>query len=126
MKISAWVLACALAFVSSCVEADDVGPMTAGDLQKICTAASTENQSACGFYILGISQGISLGMSIADGKTKGERPCIPDSTSGSVLELTVKMKLGQDLMAYPGDKKLDASSAIGAILVSSFPCQKAR
>ena len=42
------------------------------------------------------------------------------------MELAVKMKLGQDLMAFPADKKLDASGLIGTILVNSFPCRKAR
>lgn len=36
------------------------------------------------------------------------------------------MKLGQDLMVYPEDKKLDAFGLIGAILINTFPCQKAR
>jgi hypothetical protein len=45
--------------------------MTAGDLQQICIDSSAESKSACRFYLLGITQGISMGMSIADGKTQG-------------------------------------------------------
>lgn len=45
--------------------------MTAGDLQEICIGSSSESKAACRFYLLGISQGISLGMGIADGKTEG-------------------------------------------------------
>lgn len=100
--------------------------MTGGDLQEICTSQSTESKAACHFYILGITQGVSLGMGIADGKTNGGRPCIPDNMSGSALELAVKMKLGQDLMVYPKDKKLDAAGMIGAILVNTFPCRRVR
>ena len=117
---------CALVLVSTVRAADSGSAMTGGDLQDICTASSADSKAACRFYILGITQGLSMGMNIADGKTKGGRPCIPDDTSGSTLELTVKMKLGQDLMVFPDDKKLDASGLIGAILVNTFPCRKAR
>ncbi len=126
MRAVIGVLLCALAFTSPAGAADGDGTMTGGDLQEICTNPSAESKAACRFYILGITQGVSLGMSIADGKTKGGRPCIPDNTSGSALELAVKMKLGQDLMVYPADKKLDASGLVGAILVNTFPCRKAR
>lgn len=99
--------------------------MTAGDLQEICIGSSAESKAACRFYVLGITQGISVGMSIADGKTHGGRPCVPNSLSASAIELAVKMKLGEDLMVYPDDRKLDASGFVGAILASTFPCHKA-
>jgi len=63
-------------------------------------------------------------MSIADGKTQGGRPCVPDNRSASAIELAVKLKLGEDLMVFPDDRKLDASGVVGAILVSTFPCRK--
>ena len=98
--------------------------MTAGDLQQICIDSSAESKAACRFYLLGIKQGISMGMSIADGKTQGGRPCVPDNLSASAIELAVKLKLGEDLMVFPDDRKLDASGVVGAILVSTFPCRK--
>lgn len=98
--------------------------MTAGDLQQICIGSSDESKAACRFYLLGITQGISMGISIADGKTQGGRPCVPDDLSASAIELAVKMKLGQELMVYPDDRKLDASGVVGAILVSAFPCRE--
>ncbi len=98
--------------------------MTAGDLQQICIDSSAESKVACRFYLLGITQGISMGMSIADGKTQGGRPCVPDNLSASGIELAVKMKLGEDLMVFPDDRKLDASGVVGAILTSTFPCRK--
>lgn len=64
-----------------------------------------------------------MGMGIADGKTQGGRPCVPDDVSASDIELAVKMKLGSDLMVYPDDCKLDASGVVGAVLVSTFPCR---
>jgi hypothetical protein len=99
--------------------------MTAGDLQQICIDSSPESKAGCRFYLLGITQGISMGMVIADGKTQGgRRPCVPDNLSASAIELAVKMKLGEDLTVFPDDRKLDASGVVGAILVSTFPCGK--
>ena len=99
--------------------------MTAGDLQEICIGSNAESKAACRFYLLGVTQGISMGMSIADGKTDARRPCIPENLSASAIELAVKMKLGEDLMVFPDDRKLDASGVVGAILVSTFPCRRA-
>ena len=98
--------------------------MTAGDLQQICLGSNAESKAACRFYILGISQGMDLGMGIADGKTRGGRPCVPENISGLALELAVKMKMGQDLMVFPDDRKEDASAFVGAIIVNTFPCRK--
>lgn len=126
MRLAMGALLGALAIMSSACAADIADAMTGGDLQEICTNQNAENKAACRFYILGITQGISVGMGIAEGKTKGGRPCIPDDISGLTLELAVKMKLGQDLMVYPEDKKLDAAGLISAILVNTFPCKKAR
>ena len=103
----------------------DEKAMTAGDLQAICIDSSAESKAACRFYLLGITQGISMGMSIADGKTEGGRPCVPENLSSAAIELSVKMKMGQDLMVFPDDRKLDASGLVSAILVSTFPCRKA-
>src|SRR6267142_6340712 len=81
---------------SKCAAAEDKA-MTAGDLQQICIGSSAESKAACRFYLLGIKQGISMGMLIADGKTQGGRPCIPENLSASAIELAIKMKMGQDL-----------------------------
>jgi hypothetical protein len=102
----------------------DEQAMTAGDLQEICIGSSPESKAACRFYLLGITQGLSMGMSIADGKTEGGRPCIPENLSGSAIELAVKIKMGQDLMVFPDDRKLDASGFVSAMIVSTFPCRK--
>jgi hypothetical protein len=126
MKFLTGLVFFALALGSSAMAADSSSAMTGGDLQQICTGQSAESKAACRFYILGITQGVTMGMSIADGKTNGGRPCIPEDVSGSDLELDVKIKLGQDLMVYPEDKKLDASGIISAILIKTFTCQKAR
>ncbi len=97
--------------------------MTAGDLQDVCVASDPGSKMACRFYILGVAQGIDLGMSIADGKTRGGRPCVPEGTSTQALELAIKMKMGQDLTVYPADRTLDASGLVSAILINTFPCR---
>jgi hypothetical protein len=97
--------------------------MTAGDLQDICSGQDKENKAACKFYIYGVSEGIDIGTLIADGKTNAPRVCIPEGTSMSSKELAVKIKLGQDLMVYPEDKKLDASGVLAAIFSKTYPCK---
>ena len=96
---------------------DDEKAMTAGDLQEICIGSSPEAKAACRFYLLGITQGLSMGMSIADGKTDGRRPCIPENLSDSAIELAVKMKMGQDLMVIPTTVN---STHLGWSVVFSF------
>jgi hypothetical protein len=34
------------------------------------------------------------------------------------------MKIGEDLMVFPDDHKLDAAGVVSAILVSTFPCRQ--
>ena len=120
VTLSAYI--CMLLISASAFAADNA--MTAGDLQQICLGSNAESKATCRFYILGITQGIDLGMNIADGKTQGGRPCVPENISGSALELAVKMKMGQDLMVFPDDRKLDASGFVGAIIINTFPCRK--
>lgn len=69
--------------------------MTAGDLAQLCTGTDTTSKNVCRVYILGATQGISVGMSMADGKTRGGRPCMPDNLPGDALAVLVKEKLGQ-------------------------------
>jgi hypothetical protein len=101
-------------------------PMTGGELAQLCQAPDTTSKSVCRMYILGVTQGMELGMAIADGQTQGGRPCIPDNISGGALELAVKMKLGEDLMVFPADRDLDASGLIGGVLQSTFSCSKSK
>lgn len=122
MKLLVTLLAFMLLRSGSAFAADSA--MTAGDLQQICLGSNAESKAACRFYILGITQGIDVGMNIADRKTQSGRPCVPENISGSALELAVKMKMGQVLMVFPDDRKLDASGFVGAAIIKSFPCQK--
>jgi len=94
--------------------------MTAGDLQELCAGTDHVSRNVCRIYILGVTQGITVGMNIADGKTRGGRPCVPESVSGEHLEHTLTARLDEEL--GPANRKRDASDFIGAVLVRAYPC----
>jgi Rap1a immunity proteins len=98
--------------------------MTAGDLQQLCRGSDTTSRNVCRIYILGITQGITIGLSMADGRTGGGRPCIPAQLSGDALETAVKTHLEHDLTARPADADMDAAQFVGSVAVKSFPCRK--
>jgi len=100
--------------------------MTAGDLQQVCSTQNPDVDAPCRFYIMGIVQGITLGLGMADGKVALGKPCIPDDLQNSKLEILVKANLGADLMVNPGDKDLPASSLVGAVIATNFKCKNAR
>ena len=97
--------------------------MTAGDLQELCAGTDHVSRNVCRTYILGVTQGIAVGMNIADGKTRGGRPCVPENVSGERLEQTLTARLDKDL--GPANRKRDAADFIGAVLVRSYPCPHA-
>jgi hypothetical protein len=125
MKLLTILPACVCALLISTSAFASDGVMTAGDLQQICLSSDVANKVACRFYIKGVTAGIEMGMLIADGKVEGvRRPCIPDNTSDQLIEMAVKGQLGQELMLFPDDQKLDASGVISANISSFFPCKK--
>jgi hypothetical protein len=97
--------------------------MSAGDLQQLCAGTDHVSVNVCRVYILGVTEGITLGMNIAAGKTAGRRPCVPRDISGDALQLVLKTKL--DTLSSPADRDADASRFISAVLGTAFPCQKA-
>jgi hypothetical protein len=97
--------------------------MTAGDLAQLCSGADHVSRNACRIYILGVTQGISLGMRIADGKAGAARPCVPAGVSADAVEQTVKDKLAG--IGSAAERGREASGFIGAILISAFRCSKA-
>jgi hypothetical protein len=96
--------------------------MTAGDLQELCAGSDHVSVNACRVYILGVTEGIAVGLRMAGGKSGGARPCIPDGVSAEALEQTVKSRLDEDLAANPGHRNQDASGFIGTVLAHAFPC----
>ncbi|MBS0579830.1 MAG: hypothetical protein JSR36_11290 [Proteobacteria bacterium] len=98
--------------------------MTAADLQQICVAQDTTSKNVCRVYILGITQGIAIGMDIADGKSATARACIPQKLSGEELADSIKTKLAQSLAASPKDQEMDAAKFVAGVMAKTFPCRK--
>lgn len=121
MRHAAIVLTLLAALVSSAA-ASDQEVMTAGDLQQLCAGSDHVSKNVCRVYILGVTQGITLGMNIADGKSRGGRPCVPADTSGESLEQSLKTKLDQHLATTPADQRREAAEVIGVVLASTYPC----
>ena len=124
-------LACSLLLLLAAFAAVQSTParaneMTADDLLQMCSSQSPDVDTPCRLYIMGIVQGITIGLGMADGKVASGRPCIPDDLQDSKIETLVKAKLGVDLMVNPGDKVLAASSFVGAVVAATFRCNKAQ
>ena len=98
--------------------------MSAGDLQQLCAGADHVSVNVCRVYILGVAQGIALGLNIADGKTKGARACLPDGVSAEQLEETLKQRLEKNLAASPAHAEQDAALVLASVLANTFPCPK--
>lgn len=93
--------------------------MTAGDLAQLCNGSDHVSRNACRIYILGVTQGIELGLRMADGKGAASRSCVPPGISAEDLEKSVKQRLATlDSDSQQGD----AAGFIGATLARGFPC----
>ena len=121
MRAAAFVFVVAGAVLASMTSSAEPA-MTAADLQQLCAGTDHVSVNVCRVYILGVTEGITLGMNIAAGKPAGGRPCVPRDISGDALELVVKTKL--DTLSSPADRDADASRFIGAALGTAFPCRK--
>ena len=62
--------------------------MTAADLKELCSGSDHVSRNVCRTYILGVTEGISQGLSIAAGKSA--KACIPEGVSAEHLEKTIK------------------------------------
>jgi hypothetical protein len=91
--------------------------VTAADLQQLCRGSDTTSKNVCRIYILGVTQGIEVGLNM-----RGHRPCVP-AMSADALQQAIKSKLDEDLGAVPADGNLGAAGVIGGILAHSYPCR---
>ena len=94
--------------------------MTAGDLKELCSGSDHVSRNVCRIYILGITEGIAQGLSIAGGK--GSKPCIPEGVSAEQLEETVKSRLEKELSLSPARGTTDAAPFLASTLAEAFPC----
>jgi len=121
MRSIAIALPVALAILAADVSAGEPA-MTAGDLEQLCAGSDHVSRNACRIYILGVTQGIALGLEVADGRSAQRRPCTPAGISAETLEETVKSKLAA--LRAPAEQERDAAGFIGAVLAAAFPCTK--
>ena len=98
--------------------------MTAGDLKELCAGSDHVSRNVCRIDILGVTEGIAQGLSIAGGK--GGRPCIPEGVSAEQLEATVKARLGEELSRAPARGTSDAAAFLASTLAQAFPCTGSR
>jgi hypothetical protein len=121
MKILLTTLAVATATLAMPAPAGEAA-MTAGDLKELCAGSDHVSRNVCRVYILGVTEGIAQGLSIAGGK--GGKPCIPAGVSAERLEETIKSRLAQDLSASPARSTSDAAAFLAAALAEAFPCAR--
>jgi hypothetical protein len=57
-------------------------------------------------------------------EAKDKRFCVPEGSHHSAMELTLKMKMGEDLAVYPKNRDMPAVSFVTAVIFKQFPCQK--
>ena len=93
--------------------------MTAGDLAQLCSGSDHVSVNACRIYMLGVTQGIAVGIHMAAAASAASRPCVPPGISAEELEARLKKKLAS-LDADSGQR--DAAGFIGAALAARFPC----
>jgi len=100
--------------------------MSAGDLRQLCSGTDHVSVNVCRVFILGVTEGIALGMRIAERKTRTGAACVPSDVSAEALGDTVKKKLAADLSASPAAASLDAAGYIGTLLARAYPCSRAQ
>lgn len=119
MKIILTALAVAATVLAIPAHAAEAA-MTAGDLKELCAGSDHVSRNVCRIYILGVTEGIAQGLSIAAGK--GSKPCIPEGVSAEQLEETVKSRLGKELSLSPARGTTDAAPFLATTLAEAFPC----
>ena len=97
--------------------------MTAADLAQLCGGTDHVSVNACRIYMLGVTQGIAVGVSMAAAKSPGSRACVPPEISAEELEARLKKKLAA---LDPDSGQRDAAGFIGAALAAAFPCSGGR
>lgn len=118
MKLPATIVATAAALLLAAAQPSQPA-MTAGDLAQLCTGTDHVSVNACRIYILGVTQGIAVGIHMAAAKSPATRPCVPPEISAEELEASLKNKLAAlDSNSEPRD----AAGFIGAALAAAFPC----
>lgn len=120
MRTTATMLAAAAALALAAA-APAQPAMTAADLAQLCGGSDHVSVNACRIYMLGVTQGIALGMRMAGAKSRESRACVPPGISADELEATLKKRLAA---LDPDSGQRDAAGFIGAALAAAYPCRR--
>lgn len=120
MKPFASTLALAAALLLATASAATPGEpaMTAGDLAQLCSGTDHVSVNACRIYMLGVTQGIAVGIHMAR-TGKAMRLCVPAGIAAEELQAALKQKLAA---LDSREQQQDAAGFIGAALTARFPC----
>lgn len=123
MKPSALLLTCAVALVFLTAATPEEPAMTTGDLAQLCNGTDHVSRNACRIYMLGVTQGIGVGLHIAARGKEAARPCVRPGIAAEDLEALLKQRL--DALDAAGRER-DAAGFIGEALTAAFPCTGGR
>jgi hypothetical protein len=112
-------LAAALILSAAAGATPEQPAMTAGDLAQLCSGTDHVSVNACRIYMLGVTQGIAVGIRIAGSGKAASRPCVPPGIAAEDLEAALKSRLAA--LDSAGQQR-DAAGFIGAALAAKFPC----
>ena len=122
MRLPALILA--LVCASGAAAAPSAPPaadtVTAGDLAQFCVGSDHVSQNVCRIYILGVTQGMVLGL--AHGAPG--RLCVPADLSAESLEEALKSRIEAQLRAHPQLAGEDGARFIVRMLGGLYPCTK--
>ena len=92
--------------------------MTLSDLKDICSGSDEGSMMACKLYILGVTEGASIGVELGKDKT---HLCVPEGVSSTDMVLIVKKAMTADLAAFPKDKDMPSSERTTLGVVTTSP-----
>lgn len=95
--------------------------MSAADLQEICHSSDTTSRNVCRVYLLGVSEGLALGIEIGHGH--GAPVCLAEGVSGEALQERLREHLDAHLARSPGDGAEPAARLIAHLMARAYPCR---
>ncbi len=115
-------LLCAFSAGAAAAAPPAVNTVTAGDLQQFCVGSDHVSQNVCRIYILGVTQGVVLGL--ARGRGTPAPLCVPADISAASLEQALKARLEAELHAHPAAADEDGARFILGLLAQTYPCAR--
>jgi len=115
-------LMCALGVAAAPPAPPALNTVTAGDLAQFCGGSDHVSQNVCRIYILGVAQGVVLGLGTA--RSAPGHLCVPADITAENLEAAVKARIEAEVRAHPAVAAEDGARFILAMLGKAYPCTK--